>query len=133
MIIKWKSGWMEIDPAAFLQQPDITRRFRRLIRLSRESDLLYQTNAVPAWALALQEERQRIQEMVKYETDLYQQGNDAVRKAHESPLAPFSEQMRLKEAMEKTLAERKIVYEKKMRALNKRFLRMKKLEQEATP
>ncbi len=133
MIIKWNTGRMRIDPSAFLQQPDIARRFRKLLKLSRESDMVFGTDAIASWAAALRTEQERIRRAVKHETDLYQLGNDAVRKAHEAPTAPFSEQMQLKAKMEKLLTGRKNAHDKRMKALNRKLLLMKKLEKEVHP
>lgn len=68
--IKYHSGEMLIDPQKYFSSGNATTgKFRKLARLSAESDLIYGTKTVAAWIESVDEELQMLNDDIKAEKD----------------------------------------------------------------
>lgn len=68
--IKYHSGEILIDPQSYFSSRNATvGKFRKIIKLSAESDLIYGTKAVGVWIEAVDEELSKIPALVKVAMD----------------------------------------------------------------
>lgn len=125
--IRWTTGHMVIDPAEFFQQPKIVTQFRRILKLSKASDLLFGTYTMALWRGAIAAEKERLQELAKEKANLHQQKCDALRKQFEDPSLPFHKQMEQQAELERGLKKQRKDFDKQMGALNRKYGVMEKL------
>lgn len=71
--IKYASGVMQIVPHRFFNSPSATaEKFRKLVKLSAESDLIYGTDAVKSWTEIVDDELYLLSLEIKVEKNVYE-------------------------------------------------------------
>lgn len=77
--IKYSSGEMLIDSQSYFDSRNATAgKFRKIIKLSADSDLIYGTKAVEAWIVAVNEELSKIPALVTVAVDDHERNVDRV-------------------------------------------------------
>jgi len=114
--IKWDSGFMDIVPPGIFEIEDTRTclvKFRKLIKLSIESDIKYETNTISAWRKAIKADYDflfKVSTMIadKYKT-LYDEIVDSAKKADKNRAS------KLKQLQKRNLIELKRLDARKKR------------------
>lgn len=88
--IKYHGGEMLIEPRSYFRSRNATAgKFRKLARLSAESDLIYGTKAIEAWIEAVNEELRMLNDEIEAKKDTYDSSKSGLRKRLESRKRKF--------------------------------------------
>lgn len=125
--IKYYNGEMLIDPQYYFDSGNATvGKFRKIIKLSAESDLIYGTNAIEAWIAAVNEELSKILVLAKVEMDDHKRNVDRANQTAEKEKWDYERKKKVIELFCKRLnnklkkiSTRKRKFEKFSEILNK--------------
>lgn len=102
--IKYYNGEMLIEPQYYFDSGNATvGKFRKIIKLSVESDLIYGTKAIEAWIAAVNEELSKIPALEQVEMDDHERNVGRVNQTAEKEKWDYEQKKKVIELFRKRL------------------------------
>lgn len=117
---------MEIKPVPFIDSNPKITAFRKIISMSRESDMLYGTNTIEQWKSVVDTETDLIAIVAKAAYSEYEKSVDDLRKKYDNPSVPFEAKQESLEKLEKEREKLKKKLERTYKALERRKNKLEK-------